>query len=320
MKALLVDDERLALLRLKSMLEQEEGVRIAGVFSDGSQALEGIRKTAPDIVFLDIGMPEIDGLELASRIRAADASIDIVFTSGSVRHAVEAYEYYPLDYMRKPIDRQRLSRTLDRARHRLTAEIREEAGAAGQPGLRCLGPLQVDRPGLGPGYPKWRTTKAQELFAYLLHNRGRMVGRDTLFELLWQGFEPERAASQLYNTIYTVRAVLKDEGLDLTLSKGGPAAGYRLETGSVKVDVEDWEEGLAALPPIGPETVRLHEASLRGYTGDYLAELDYAWAHSERERLRRLWMAHARQLSQFYRAQRMRSEEEAVAQRLHHFK
>ncbi|WP_172256290.1 response regulator [Saccharibacillus deserti] len=316
MRALLVDDEKLALLHLKNMLEQQNGVRVAGMFSDANRALEEIGETAPDIVFLDIEMPEIDGLELAARIRALDEAVDIVFTSGSVRHALDAYEFYPLDYMRKPINRQRLGQTLDRARHRLEHETCREANPNSSPVLLCLGPLRVHYPGTGAAYLKWRTSKAQELFAYLLHNRGRIVGRDELFGLLWNGFDSERAAAQLYNTVYTVRAVLKEAGLNISIVKGGPVSGYRLELGQVQLDVRQWEEEAASLPPIGPGTAVRYEAALSRYTGEYLSGHDYAWAESERDRLRRLWLGHARLLEEFYRTSGKKAEAEAVSQRV----
>ena len=66
------------------------------------------------------------------------------------------------------------------------------------------------------------------------------------------------------------------------------------------VDVEQWLSRLKLLPPIQQTTVEEHEQVFQMYTGDYLVDCDYLWAESERERLRRLWLHHAQQLSEFY--------------------
>lgn len=318
MRALLVDSERLVLMRLKGMLERESGVRVVGMFDDACRVEEQLKELEPDIVFLDMDMSGMGGLELASRIRAADASIEIVFTGVSDQYAIDAYAVYPLDYMRKPVDRARLRQTIGMARLRSDLEERTKKPTNGERSmLVCLGTLAVRRPDAALDHMKWRTTKAQELFAYLLHHRGRMVERDTLFRLLWPGFKPERAAAQLYNTIYTVRAVLKSEGLEISISKGGPAAGYRLELGKERLDTDEWERELLELPALNQETADRYEAVLGLYTGDYMAEPDYAWALEERLRLRELWLEHMYRLVAFYRSNREEGELQSLLHRLY---
>lgn len=317
MKALLVENERTELLHLKGMLERENGIQVIGMLDKAVRVEEQLKQLEPDIVFLDLGMHGSGGLELAARIRAVDPAVDIVFTAGSDRHALEAYAVYPLDYMRKPVDHDRLARTIGMARRRYEAGVPAVPGHAASSRLMCLGSLMIRRPGSDAAYMKWRTTKAQELFAYLLHNRGHMVSRENLFRLLWSGFDPERAAAQLYNTIYTIRAVLKSEGLHLTIAKGGPAAGYRLDLGTVRLDADDWERSLLELPPLGPETAARYEAVLNAYTGDYLQESDYAWASEERFRLRELWLDNVSRLVGFYGARGMDEQASSMLHRLH---
>lgn len=317
MRALLVENEHTELLRLKAMLERENDIQIVGMLDKAVRLEEQLKKLEPDIVFLDLGLHGSGGLELAARIRAVNAAVDIVFTAGSERHALEAYAVYPLDYMRKPVDHNRLAQTIQMARRRYETGVQAVSGQAACSQLVCLGSLAIRLPGSDMAYIKWRTTKAQELFAYLLHHRGHIVSRESLFRLLWPGFDPERAAAQLYNTIYTIRAVLKSKKIDLTIVKGGPAAGYRLDLGMVQLDVDDWERSLLALPELSLETAAQHEAVLSAYTGDYLQELDYAWAMEERFRLRSLWLDNVSRLVGFYGACGMDENASSMLHRLH---
>jgi len=317
MKALLVEEERTELLRLKAMLEQEDGIQVVGMSEKGARLEERLKELAPDIVFLDLDAQANGGLELAARIRAADPVVDIVFTACSDRHALEAYTVYPLDYMRKPVDHIRLARTIGMARRRSEHGAQAMLDGAADSRLVCLGSLTIRRPNSETAYPRWRTTKAQELFAYLLHHRGHMVSRESLFRLLWPEFDAERAAAQLYNTIYTIRAVLKSEGLHIAIAKGGPAAGYRLDLGTVRLDVDLWEQSLLALPSLGRDTASRYETVLNAYTGDYLQESDYSWALEERLRLRELWLDNACRLAGFYHSHGMDEEANSMLQRLH---
>nr|WP_283778316.1 BTAD domain-containing putative transcriptional regulator [Lysinibacillus sp. D4A1_S13] len=77
-------------------------------------------------------------------------------------------------------------------------------------------------------------------------------------------------------------------------------SGYKLLVENVVVDVEQWLSCLKSLPPLQETSVDEHEKVFQMYAGDYLGDCDYLWAESERERLRRLWLHHAHQLSEFY--------------------
>lgn len=317
MRALLVENEHSELLHLKGMLEREGSIQVVGMLEKDARFEEQFKKWAPDIIFLDLGAQGNEGLELAAQIRAVDPVVDIVFTAGSDQHALDAYAVYPLDYMRKPVDHRRLARTIGMARRRSEHAAQSMPGSTADSWLVCLGSLTIRRPNSEIAYLKWRTTKAQELFAYLLHNRGQMVSRESLFRLLWPEFDTERAAAQLYNTIYTIRAVLKSEGFDLTIAKGGPAAGYRLDLGTVRLDVDLWERSLLALPSLSRENASRYETVLNKYTGDYLQDSDYNWALEERLRLRALWLDNAYRLAGFYHSQGMDEEANSMLHRLH---
>lgn len=122
-KAILIDDERLALLHLKNMLEQVNlDVEVIGTFTDPVAAMHAVIKQKPDVVFADIYMPGIDGLEMGRQLKSTVPDVEIVFVSGDGRFAMDALELRAFDYLRKPLEIRRLQKTMDRLK-------RERSGA-----------------------------------------------------------------------------------------------------------------------------------------------------------------------------------------------
>jgi len=111
-RVVIADDEPRARQFLEKMLAEYPRIEIAGVARSGSEALEMIQKTRPDVAFLDIHMPDLSGLEVARHLDD-DAPV-VVFVTAYDRYAVEAFEVAALDYVLKPIRRERLSDTVER--------------------------------------------------------------------------------------------------------------------------------------------------------------------------------------------------------------
>ncbi len=118
MRALVVDDEPLARERLIRMLAGLEGVEVAGEASDGVEALERIQEVEPDLVFLDVRMPGLDGLSLAQSVERKEHAPLIVFTTAHDEYAVGAFEANAVDYLLKPVRMDQLQRAVERARAR----------------------------------------------------------------------------------------------------------------------------------------------------------------------------------------------------------
>lgn len=115
MRVLVVDDEAPARRRLVRQLEELGGVEIAGEAANGLEALDRIADCRPDAVFLDVRMPELDGLTLASRYSELPP---IVFTTAYDEFAVRAFEVNAVDYLLKPVRRERLAAAVGRLRRR----------------------------------------------------------------------------------------------------------------------------------------------------------------------------------------------------------
>jgi two-component system LytT family response regulator len=119
MRALIVDDEPAARRKVARFLSDHADVEIAGEAANGEEAVERIIADRPDIVFLDVQMPGMDGFEVIDAVAAAGALPSIVFTTAHDEYAVRAFEVSALDYLLKPFDRQRFESALERARQRV---------------------------------------------------------------------------------------------------------------------------------------------------------------------------------------------------------
>ncbi len=117
-RTIIVDDEELARDRMQSLLETQPDVDIVAICTDGLMALEAIEKHRPDLVFLDVQMPGMDGFEVVEHIDQANAPA-VVFVTAHDGHAIRAFEIHALDFLLKPFDQTRFEKALDRARGKI---------------------------------------------------------------------------------------------------------------------------------------------------------------------------------------------------------
>jgi two-component system, LytTR family, response regulator len=125
LRVLLVDDEPLVRQGIRDFLELEPEIVIVGECGNGVEALEAIEREPVDLVFLDIQMPELDGIGVAAAL-AEQGGPAVVFVTAFSEHAVRAFEVNAVDYVLKPFDRERFSSALARARERRVRGDQEE--------------------------------------------------------------------------------------------------------------------------------------------------------------------------------------------------
>jgi two-component system, LytTR family, response regulator LytT len=122
MTALIVDDERLAREELKYLLDSAGGVEVIAQGQNGIEAVDLIRTHHPDVVFLDVQMPGLDGFAVLKKLLErdhADRMPQIIFATAFDQYAVRAFDVNAIDYLLKPFDRARVLQALERARQRL---------------------------------------------------------------------------------------------------------------------------------------------------------------------------------------------------------
>ena len=129
LRALLIDDEPMAVQRLELSLAEVGGVEVVGIARNGEAALQMASLHNPDIVFLDVEMPKLDGIQVADALRQK-GDVDIVFVTAFNRFAVDAFTLGATDYLLKPLRTDRLKEAINRARRRrnvISAAVREGA-------------------------------------------------------------------------------------------------------------------------------------------------------------------------------------------------
>ncbi len=140
-RTLIVDDEPLAREKLCGFLDGVEGFEVVGECRDGREALETIERERPDLVLLDVQMPEMDGFEVLENL-AEDQLPTVVFVTAYDQYALKAFDVHAVDYLLKPFDRDRFQRALERARMEVE---RREVGDVRQKLLALLGDAEMRR-------------------------------------------------------------------------------------------------------------------------------------------------------------------------------
>ena len=139
LRAVIADDEPLARERIRSLLESEPDVEVVRECRDGLEAVAAIEEERPDLVFLDVQMPELDGFGVIERIGVENAPV-VVFVTAFDEYALQAFEVNAVDYLMKPFDRERFRKALARARSQVQ---RDKGGDLNRKLLALIQELKV---------------------------------------------------------------------------------------------------------------------------------------------------------------------------------
>jgi two-component system response regulator LytT len=154
--AVVVDDEPLARQELVYLLEQQEGLEILAQGTNGIEAVDLIRSLQPDVVFLDVQMPGLDGFAVLKKLLDKKVTLpQVVFATAFDQYAVRAFEVNAVDYLLKPFDRNRVLRTIEKARARMAtpAEAPVETSNSRIDALLKLMEKQIHTPRVSPLRP-----------------------------------------------------------------------------------------------------------------------------------------------------------------------
>lgn len=283
-----IDDDPDIINLLNAYLKNYQELEVKGKFTNPLQALEWLEEKASEVdaVFLDLIMPEMHGLDVAEKIQSLSHDIKIVFITAHSDYAVQAFELNSLDYLLKPVTRERLKKSVDR--------------------LMLLPPKKTIKDGSFPkvyiqffdefnifiieGSQKkaldWSTQKTKETCAYLAHNYIRWVKREEVISAIWPEQDYEKSRVNLYSRVYNIKQLFQDAGLKglIKSSKNG----YKLE---LPPEIE-WESDLGIIEnlinqekEITEENIGEFEKGLKLLTGSYMEKDYYSWTTEKQQQI-----------------------------------
>lgn len=285
MKVVCIDDEPLILEHLSSKLQQVEDVEVVSTHVCPMEGQNYILKNDVDTVFLDINLPEVNGVDLAHQIVQKKPDIMVVFLTAHEEYAVKAYALEAVDYIVKPIQLERLQIAVNRARKKSQALKLWSTNKGKKLYIKVANHLAFSTDGQHFSPLQWRTAKAEELFLLLLHHRGALVDKYTIKSTVWEDFDVND--SLLHTTISYIRKSLKKFKDYITIQLRGQA--YFLELKNVQVDLFHWEASLSNLGTLSYRTIEKYEKVMKQNEDVYLKQYSYIWLEAERERLELLF-------------------------------
>lgn len=279
---MLVDDDQPALEELIAQLNKYPEIIIVDAFTDPVAAHTAIRETPPQILFLDIDMPGLNGLEMARSIQLDYPELRIVFVSAYQQYALQAFEIHALDYLLKPISDSRMEKTVARIQQDFSFRRRKPQSQE-TIAIRCFGKFEIYKLVHTKEILRWRTQKAKELFLYLLLNYRRTVSKTELIQALFGESENRKAYNNLYVTMYYLRKTFEDFGINRSMLV--IRDDYSLHIAEGICDFIDLLNCAEIRPTASEAEISRYAELLLHYEGAFLQEEDYPWSLEMREHL-----------------------------------
>ena len=315
-KTIIVDDELPAIEEIEYLLSPYPQFKVEGRYQDPREVLAAITGDEPDLVFLDIDMPYMMGIELALKIQELVEGVTIIFITAHSKYALDAFQAYPLDYILKPVDENRFRRTIGRVLERL-ADRRRFTSNHEEIRICCFGAFEVIKTAPDVKPMPLRSKKMKEIFAYLLQRFEKPISREELLQRFFDGKKDKKTVNYLHVIIYNLRSALEsyrvnrrqiliDQDYSLTVAPG-------------ICDYVDFVKFIRSKAEINDHNADHVENLIASYRGPYLENEDYDWAVEEREWLEEQYEALHLQLARYYHAGGQLQKAETTLERLLNF-
>ncbi|MGG4144946.1 response regulator [Paenibacillus algorifonticola] len=278
-KVIVVDDELPALKMAESVLKTLGDVKISGLFDDAEELVACLHRIEVDLIFVDMKMPGMNGLELAEQIQRHRPDVGIAFVTAYDYYAVDVFESEAFDYVMKPMTTQRISKTLKRfTKKRGTGQSAKPVDIL----VRSFGQFSLET-SQGKSL-KLRRTKTEELLAFFLHHRDQPIVMESIMDALWGDRNAERAQAMLYTTVYQLRKELESLGLFDVIEQTRAGGGrYRLLWEPESWDCDEFESLYRRFK--NGDSMDEGKRAVELYRNGYLTDNGYEWAETRRAEL-----------------------------------
>lgn len=294
LNAVIVDDEIPVLNLLKMFLEKTEQINIIRTFTNPSEALENMDEINPDIVFLDIEMPEMSGLELASHLIEKNDELMVVFVTGYNQYALEAFKVNALDYILKPVVPNTIQKCISRL-IKLKAPRNEKKIMNIEKRICCFEDFKVYGDN---GMIKWPTRKVEELMAYFIVNVDHRIEGGVLGELLWPEEDPDRIKVNLHTSIFRLRKTIKENNLPIEINSGKGT--YCCSLNKLFCDLTEFKNIVSRNMTIDKNNIEEFERACLLYKDDLFLKKDYGWCEYEEEYSQQCYINILKNMASFY--------------------
>lgn len=278
-KIIAVDDELLSLKRFEHIIAKEARVELVNSFTDSKEALEYVKQNDIDIAFLDIEMPELNGLELAERIGEIDPYVNIIFVTAFDQYALDAFKAHAIGYLLKPLDIRELSIQLDKIdltykpRQKRDKHLIGASSDATKLIVKCLGQFTC-YPVNNPDNPiSFRTTKTAELFAFLIHHYKSPVTKYFILDSLFPDMDYEKSNKLFYVSCSYLRNAFTKYDITEILIRDNDS--YRINSSIINCDYINFMNSYEKLNSLSLTELK---DTAKLYNGEYLLGRNYEWA------------------------------------------
>ncbi|SDB07374.1 response regulator [Eubacterium oxidoreducens] len=255
MKILIADDEKMMRTGMQKEVSKVFAPKVPQFFlaSDGKEAVE-IFESEPDIalVFLDVEMPRLNGLEVAKRIKEISADVDIIMTTAYSEYAMDAWRLHIGGYLLKPVDAQDIKAELDHLK--ITPEDSKDDNGIK---ITCFGEFQIEADGVPLHFSR---TKSKEMVAYLVAKNSATATRAQISEVLWEGKGGKSKNSYMSALVLDIKNTLREVGWEEIFYHSHNE--YRLLSDKVSCDYHEFLKG--------------NPLAIRKYRGEFMSQ--YSWA------------------------------------------
>lgn len=299
-KAIVVEDEFLTNEHICRLLKKAN-IDVRGCIK-AKEAFENINTFKPDVLFLDIEMPEMSGLELAEKAFANGYDGEIVFTTAYNQYAVEAFKVNALDYLLKPIMPEELERSLERVKKRREADLCYKLNSTSKKIRVSLLGITSIYYGESNKTVRWMTLKSAELFAYMLLQKADVnISKWQLIENIWTDKDQDKADINLRSTISRTNKTLRENNIDISIKSTG--SGYKLCINETDVEVDAFmlEDMVFKYTKIDKENLESYENIISKYK-PILEEFSSDWCYEVKETYHRYFVSLAKRLVAYYKA------------------
>ncbi len=248
MKILLVDDENLQLIRLKKAVKNVLPNAEIISYTNPIMVPKETEQNKIDIAFLDIEMPELNGITLAKKLKNINPKINIIFVTAYDSYALDAYKLHASGYVTKPVSEEKIKKEIDQLRFNVELKLTKKLQ------VKCFGNFEI----FCNGEPlMFERNKSKELFAYLVDREGVAVSMKELNAVLWEESDHK---SYLRNLVADIKKTLKQVGSEDVFVKRRNEC--YVDVNKIDCDAYEYRKN-------NPDAIR-------AYRGEYMSQ--YTWA------------------------------------------